>query len=50
MEDKMAIDKNSVIPIYYQLAKFLENQIRQGKFQPGEALPTEMELAERFQI
>lgn len=50
VEDKMAIDKNSVIPIYYQLAKFLENQIRQGKFQPGEALPTEMELAERFQI
>lgn len=50
MHDKLSIDKNSVIPIYYQLAKFLENQIRQGKFQPGEALPTEMELAEQFQI
>ncbi len=45
-----SIDKNSVIPIYYQLAKLLEGQIRKGKLTPGEALPTEMEISARFEI
>lgn len=44
------VDKNSVIPIYYQLAKHLEAQIRNGELKPGEALPTETELANRFEI
>lgn len=44
------IDKASIIPIYYQLAKLLEGQIRRGELKPGEALPSETELAERFEI
>ncbi|KUO66110.1 MAG: GntR family transcriptional regulator [Gracilibacter sp. BRH_c7a] len=50
MGDEAWIDKSSVIPIYYQLAKLLEGQIRRGEFQPGEVLPTEMEIAARFEI
>ena len=44
------VDKNSVIPIYYQLFKYFEKQIRSGQLQPGDALPTEMEIAARFDI
>lgn len=47
---ELSIDKNSVIPIYYQLAKLLEGQIRSGDLKPGEALPTEMEISARFEI
>ncbi|WP_423055345.1 GntR family transcriptional regulator [Zhaonella formicivorans] len=50
MQEELKIDKNSVIPIYYQLARLLEGQIRRGELKPGEALPTEMELAARYQI
>lgn len=44
------IDKNSVIPIYYQLYKLIEGQIRRGDLKPGECLPTEHEISARFEI
>ncbi len=44
------IDKFSVIPLYYQLSKLLKSQIRTGELKPGEALPPETELAEKFEI
>ncbi|AET69387.1 transcriptional regulator [Desulfosporosinus orientis DSM 765] len=44
------IDKNSVIPIYYQLYKLIEGQIRRGDLKPGECLPTEHEISSRFEI
>lgn len=44
------VDKNSIIPIYYQLFKYFEKQIRGGNLQPGDNLPTEMEIAARFDI
>ncbi|MDA8442949.1 MAG: GntR family transcriptional regulator [Peptococcaceae bacterium] len=44
------IDKTSVIPMYYQLAKLLEGQIRRGELKPGEAIPTETEISARFAI
>ncbi|MEW6662624.1 MAG: GntR family transcriptional regulator [Bacillota bacterium] len=50
MQEEASIDKNSVIPIYYQLAKLLEGQIRRGELKPGQTLPTETELATRFEI
>lgn len=50
MNVEQFINKNSVIPIYYQLAKFLEGQILSGELKPGEALPTETEIANRFEI
>jgi len=50
MTTEKVIDKKSIIPIYYQLFKYFEKQIREGQLQPGDALPTEMEIAERFGI
>ncbi|EGW36546.1 GntR family transcriptional regulator [Desulfosporosinus sp. OT] len=44
------IDKSSVIPIYYQLFKLIEDQIRRGELKPGESLPTEHEISSRFEI
>lgn len=49
MKDEI-VDKNSIIPIYYQLFKYFEKQIRSGRLQPGDALPTEMEIAARYDI
>jgi len=50
MTTDKVINKKSIIPIYYQLFKYFENQIREGQLQPGDALPTEMEIAERYGI
>ena len=50
IQEEVSIDKSSVIPIYYQLYKLMEEQIRRGVMKPGEALPTENELATRFEI
>lgn len=50
MNEEASIDKNSVIPIYYQLAKLLEGQILRGELKPGEALPTESEISAHFEI
>lgn len=44
------LDKNSVLPIYYQLAKIIEKEICEGRINPGEALPAEHELAEKYEI
>ncbi|SJZ70491.1 GntR family transcriptional regulator [Selenihalanaerobacter shriftii] len=44
------LDKDSVIPIYYQLAKIFEKQILQGRLTPGEALPSENEISEKYDI
>ncbi|SFG54214.1 GntR family transcriptional regulator [Desulfotomaculum arcticum] len=47
---QLKIDKNSVIPIYYQIAKMFEGYIYEGKLKPGEVLPPEHEIAENFGI
>lgn len=44
------INKNSPIPIYYQLQEFLKALIDKGELQPGDVIPTEREYAETFQI
>ncbi|MCK8817608.1 GntR family transcriptional regulator [Natroniella sulfidigena] len=44
------IDKDSFVPIYYQLAKILEKQILQGRLKPGETLASENEIAKRYDI
>ncbi|MDK2986264.1 MAG: GntR family transcriptional regulator [Clostridia bacterium] len=47
---RLKIDKDSVIPIYYQIAKLFEDYILEGKLKPGESLPPENEIAETFEI
>lgn len=49
-EEIEKIDKNSVIPIYYQLAKIIKKQIYEGILKPGETLPAEHELVEMYGI
>lgn len=44
------IDKNSPIPLYYQLEEHIKELIEKGELQPGDALPAEREYAEKYQI
>lgn len=44
------IDKKSVIPIYYQIAKLFERKIYAGELKPGEKLPPENKIANIFDI
>jgi GntR family transcriptional regulator len=38
------------VPLYYQLQEVLKEQIESGVWRPGEALPSEPELARRFGV
>ncbi|WP_428908860.1 GntR family transcriptional regulator [Niallia sp. Krafla_26] len=44
------IKKNSPIPIYYQIVERIQKQIANGDLQPGDALPSEREFAEKYHI
>ncbi|ATW24773.1 GntR family transcriptional regulator [Candidatus Formimonas warabiya] len=44
------IDKSSVIPLYYQLAKIFKDQITSGTLQPNQSLPPEYEIAKIYGI
>lgn len=46
----MSLNKNSPIPLYYQLAELLREQIRTGELQPGDQVPPERVLSERYHI
>jgi GntR family transcriptional regulator len=46
----MAVNKQSPIPLYYQLAELVSEQIRLGQLQPGAQLPSERELSEQHGI
>ncbi|AZU61100.1 GntR family transcriptional regulator [Neobacillus mesonae] len=44
------INKNSPIPLYYQLEEYIKGLIEKGELKPGDALPPEREYAETNQI
>lgn len=44
------IDKDSPIPLYYQISQHVQKQIELGELKPGDYLPTERELQERFGV
>jgi GntR family transcriptional regulator len=44
------LDRSSFVPLYYQLQEVLKEQIESGVWKPGEALPSEPELARRFGV
>jgi GntR family transcriptional regulator len=46
----IALDQSSPVPFYHQLRLQLEAMIRRGDYQPDQALPTEEELAQLFQV
>ena len=49
-QPKMKLDKASPVPLYYQLAELLKDQIGSGELKPGVQLPSERELSERTAI
>ena len=44
------LDRNSFVPLYRQLADILRRQIETGVRQPGELLPSEPRLGQRYDI
>jgi DNA-binding GntR family transcriptional regulator len=44
------IDRDSFEPPYYQLASILRRQISEGKLRPGDRLPSEVQLCERYEV
>lgn len=45
-----ALDKNSPVPLYYQLYLLLLNQIKTGELKPGDMLPTEISLVKEHNV
>lgn len=46
----VGIDRNSPLPLYYQLKQIILQQIQKGIFYPQQILPTEKELQEYYQV
>jgi GntR family transcriptional regulator len=44
------IDKGSPVPYYYQLRQLLERAVAGGALAPGEQIPTEASLCERYDV
>lgn len=44
------IRRMSPVPLHHQLYEILRNEIVEGRFKPGERLPTEFELVARYQV
>ena len=45
-----AVDRSSPVPAYHQLARSLKARIDHGDWQPGEKLPTEVELSQEYEV
>ncbi|HZS76023.1 MAG TPA: GntR family transcriptional regulator [Ktedonobacteraceae bacterium] len=45
-----AIYKNSPVPRYYQLKEIMREHIRNGEWKPGDLIPSERELSEKYGI
>ncbi|MBM7624589.1 GntR family transcriptional regulator [Sporohalobacter salinus] len=50
MKSKQKIDKNSRIPLYYQLMDIIIEKIESDKLQPDDKLPSERNLCEKYDI
>ncbi|MQY75866.1 MAG: UTRA domain-containing protein [Clostridia bacterium] len=48
-KDKI-IDHKSPLPYYFQLKELLENEIKNGRLKPGQQIPSEFKLCERFRV
>ncbi|KPK03535.1 MAG: hypothetical protein AMJ56_18940 [Anaerolineae bacterium SG8_19] len=46
----MTIDRESPIPLYYQLKELLAGRITSDEWQPGDMLPTEEQLQEQYEL
>ncbi len=46
----MEVNRNSHLPLYIQLKQLLSERIRVGDWKPGEQLPTEEEIQQKFDL
>jgi GntR family transcriptional regulator len=46
----MVIDKESPLPIYYQIQESLKEKIKSGELRPGDKISSEHELCEQFNV
>lgn len=44
------LDKRHPLPMYYQLKELIREKIAAGEWQPGDLIPSERELSERYSI
>ena len=44
----ITLDRNSPVPLYFQLAQYLEAQIRSGALDVGDRLENEVKMAEEL--
>jgi GntR family transcriptional regulator len=45
-----ALDRHSIVPLYYQIQQRLLDQIRSGELKPGDPVPSEHEIAARLNV
>ena len=45
-----SLNPNSKIPLYHQLYKLLQEKIRSTEWKPGDMIPPESELVDRYRI
>ncbi len=50
MDHSDRIDRNSKMPLYFQLYEILKSSIRNGKWKPGDMIPPESELVTCYKI
>ena len=50
MLQKQDLNKNTPVPLYYQLEALILEEIENGSYPPGSMIPTEKELSEMFNI
>lgn len=46
----MALDQNSVTPLYLQLCDLILSEIKNGKYKEGDKIPSELELCEQYHL
>ena len=46
----MSIDKNSLLPLYHQVEESIRQDIANRIYLPGQSIPTELELQEKFNV
>ncbi len=45
-----SLDRNSFVPLYFQLAEVLKEKLEAGAWQSGSRFPSEREIAEQFEV
>jgi GntR family transcriptional regulator len=48
--DSLNLDRQSIVPLYYQIQQHILERIRSGKFKPGKPLPSEKDISRRLGV